>query len=636
MLAIVLAGTATQAPAAQASAAQASAAQAPLVLVRDGRAASVIVTADKPSAAARDAARDLQAWLERSGGAKIAIETEGRLGAAGGETRILVGDSKAVRALGVDASTFALEEICIRTFPGALVIVGDDERPDGVALKGTAWAVAAFAEDRLGVRVLWPGELGLVVPQRATIEIGREDTRYAPVLRKRTIRNGNYSDRIQTGLDRLGWSADEFKAHHKESEAWFRFHRIGGSSIGSYGHSYGDYWERFSKEHPEWFALQPDGTRDQSRAQGGVRSQLCVSNRALIEQVARDAAAALRANPTADCVSLSPNDGAAVTHCLCPACEAWDAPDGEMIEMWGPREPTRHVSLSDRYVRFYSEVAAIVAKEFPGRSLGAYAYGGYRLPPRREKLHPNVVLGFVGLSYLNESYRQESREAWRQWSETAGRIFLRPNALTSAMGSPAVHVHRLADDLRFCLERKMTACDFDCCYHHWASDGLNYYVLAKLLWDPSTDVDATIADYCRAGFGPAAATVGEYFRHCEANMEAYARLGEAKRGKDEVAPFARWTSDEFFVKCGALLDRAAAEAGGDEVVRQRVAFLRKAVELGEIRHRYWVARAAAKDGDREAATRAKAIEEERMKWYQSLGISWAINAANLEYYRGAF
>lgn len=90
---------------------QSFAAQAPLTLVRDGKASSVIVTADKPSAAARDAARDLQMWLEEVSGATIAIQTESHLSQTSRETRILVGDSKAARALGVDSSKFELEEV---------------------------------------------------------------------------------------------------------------------------------------------------------------------------------------------------------------------------------------------------------------------------------------------------------------------------------------------------------------------------------------------------------------------------------------------------------------------------------------------------------------------------------------------
>ena len=98
------------------------------------------------------------------------------------------------------------------------MIIGDDERPDGVPLKGTLWAAETFAEQRLGVRVLWPGELVLAVPKTAAIELDAIDDRFTPVLRKRSIRNIGYNERIQTGLDRLGWNADVFKRHASESE----------------------------------------------------------------------------------------------------------------------------------------------------------------------------------------------------------------------------------------------------------------------------------------------------------------------------------------------------------------------------------------------------------------------------------
>jgi len=70
---------------------------------------------------------------------------------------------------------------------------------------------------------------------------------------------------------------------------WGAWNGIGGYlGIGG-GHAGGGLhggWEEHGKTHPEWFALQPDGTRDQSAA--GGRWQLCVSNPALIDHVADD------------------------------------------------------------------------------------------------------------------------------------------------------------------------------------------------------------------------------------------------------------------------------------------------------------------------------------------------------------
>jgi alpha-glucuronidase len=47
---------------------------------------------------------------------------------------------------------------------------------------------------------------------------------------------------------------------------------------------------------------------------------------------------------------------------------------------------------------------------------------------------------------------------------------------------------------------------------NWGTQGLNYYVLAKMLWDPHRDVDQIIDDYCRAAYGPGAKAMKEYYR----------------------------------------------------------------------------------------------------------------------------
>ena len=243
-------------------------------LIRDGQPVSVIVIADKPTRAARLAASELQLWLEKVSDATVPMLPEGQMTKNTGKTLILVGDTKQTGALGLNSEDFELEEFRIRTFPGGLVLMGDDRRTDGMELFGTLWAVETFAEQFLGVRLLWPGQLGEVAPKQKTIELDEIDVRQVPSLRQRKIRNIGYNERVQQGLDDLGWSADEFKTHHGDSQTWFRFHRIGGSFKGNYGHAFGKYWERFHEEHPDWFALQPDGTRDNSRARSPPEARL--------------------------------------------------------------------------------------------------------------------------------------------------------------------------------------------------------------------------------------------------------------------------------------------------------------------------------------------------------------------------
>jgi hypothetical protein len=531
---------------------------------------------------------------------------------------------------------FDLEELRIRTFPGRLVLLGDDERPDGLRLEGTLWAVMAFLEQELGVRYLWPGELGRVVPRRETVEVGTIHTRCTPRLRQRRIRNLGYSDRIQRGLDRLGWSREAFEEHYAGAADWFDFHRIGGSFRGSYGHAFGDYWQRFHEEHPDWFALQPDGTRDNSRADGGHRARLCVSNRELIEQVARDCIERMRRSPQLDTVSVSPNDGSGgATFCQCAACRAWDAPEGRKIELRDPRGGSfEYVSLSERFVRFYSAVAGITAREEPDRNLGAYAYSVYKLPPLEAKLHPNVVVGFVppANTYLNQNVRREMLESWKGWSATARKLFLRPNFLRAGFGCPVVYAHRLAEDIRFFADNGMFVTDFDCCAHHWATDGLNYYVLAKLLWNPAADVDTIITDYCKAGFGPASDPVRRYFTLLEKLTTEVAETDLYEGRKENHELLAGQYTDSFLEHCRGLLRRARELARSDEQISRRIEFLEKAVEYARLRRNWALARSAVREGDRDARARLQAAEAARNAWYQRVGPSWVLNAPRLQFY----
>ncbi|MCD6362234.1 MAG: DUF4838 domain-containing protein [Armatimonadetes bacterium] len=301
---------------------------ADLTLVQGGEPACSIVLSRQATKAAKTAAAELQHHLKRMSGAEIPIAYDDDPPEG---TRILVGDSTLTAAHGLDSGQFALEQIVVRVIGDDLIVMGDDARPSGTQLMGTYLAACELLERVLGVRWLWPGELGTVIPERATVTVPSDlDIDFTPPLLKRKIRNIQWNERVQRGLDKLGFTREQFDEVHSAGADWFRRHRIGGSFRGNYGHAYGKFWETYGAEHPDWFALQPDGTRDQSKSPG--RARLCVSNRELIAEIARLKIEELRAHPEVDCVSISPNDGGPLTFCTCENCEAWDSPDGPIIE----------------------------------------------------------------------------------------------------------------------------------------------------------------------------------------------------------------------------------------------------------------------------------------------------------------
>jgi hypothetical protein len=240
----------------------------------------------------------------------------------------------------------------------------------------------------------------------------------------------------------------------------------------------------------------------------------------------------------------------------------------------GPCRTFEYVSLTDRMVWFWNELAARVAAQVPDARLAVYAYSGYKAPPLRETLHPSLAVGFVGFGYASDAARRQAREDWDAWARATGTLYWRPNLLLFARreGTPALYARKLGEDFAYVAKRSLKGTDFDSCAHHWATEGLNYYVLARLLWQPDADADALVEDYCRSGFGKGWQQVREYFARIEAITDEI-----AAKELPVTAPY----TPERVAELDALLDAAQA-ADEDETVRRRVAFLRRGLAFAPL------------------------------------------------------
>lgn len=579
----------------------APASAAGLTLVADGKPQALIVLPDAPSAAAKQAAAVLRDHLREISGATLQIVAEKALGetsvrdgrlaasAQSASAFILVGEGALVGKLGVSSAGVGPGGIRLRTLPNVLALLGpDDKTPSDPS--GTLHAVTAFLE-QLGCRYLWPGPSGKVVPRRATIIVSDLCLDYSPKILQRKIRDGHYSDRIQVGLDRLGFTAEQFKRLHQQATRaptaapdWYAWNGEGGSLDLRSGHAFGRYWEKYGKEHPQWFAMQPNGSRDQSLA--GDRARLCKTNPELIEQIAREKIEQLKADRLHHSASLAPNDGGRMTFCMCPECKKLDPPEGRKIQLQyhdtsGARPETKffeYVSLTDRMIHFYNAVTERVVNECPDALLVADAYSAYSSPPLRAKLHPSVVIRFVPMTYLDEAQRKQDLADWDAWAAAASKIYFRPNCLLAGRreGTLLVYVRRMAEDLRYLAGHHMMATDFDSCAHNWATQGLNYYALVRLLWNPELSADAIIDDYCRSGFGRAAEPVKQYFLRVQELTDQI-----AQRKLHVTEPF----TPEVTAALRQLLDKAKQLAAGDEAILARVAFLRQGLEFTDLQAR---------------------------------------------------
>jgi hypothetical protein len=511
-------------------------------------------------------------------------------------------------------------------------IAGQDRTPAGMAVRGTEHGCHAFLEKFLGIRWLMPGELGEVVPARAMLAIDDAEIREEPLLWLRSFRNSvnTHLDRAEAAMRLWNVSIPEWKAKFANSAPeWFRHQRLGRRVKAVYGHAYGGWWDKYQKQYPEIFALQPNGTRDV----GNVREKLCVSNPILWDLVAQEKIRELRADPMLLAASISPNDGTSRSvHCVCANCRAWDAPQRPLVADSDPDSAARGLeeNLTDRYFRFYNEVARRVAKEMPDRLLGCYAYSIYRQPPTVLKhLEPNLLVGYVGFeSYLSDTQLAADRREWSEWGALARQIFFRPNLLWKDRGFPLNYMRKLAADLRMMVASGMRAADFDGMVGNWGASGMNYYVLTRLLWNPHADVDALIDDYCRSAFGQGAPAMRKYYSRLEALTDQIAREGNydvSKAKRDMLDDLVAYYTDDTLAELRGFTKEALAAVGDSDA--RAAARVRMVAEVFDyVRAVRTVVQAAAqvREGKSTRADYDRALAESNRQ-FGALAMSWSVS-----------
>ena len=459
-----------------------------------------------------------------------------------------------------------------------------------------------FLREALGYRMLWPGKAGEVYTVGKNVSVKPFALTDAPFFKQRYIRNGlsfrarpwktpdgrtiNLAAPINL-MERaylIGFDPREAVELRKGHGTWFGVQRLGGSIGNSGGGSFGNWKVKYGKTHPDYFALQFDGTR----VARSHNIRICKANPEVIKRAAEEAREVLKKKPDTRYYSLSPSDGGYDIFCMCPRCRAWDPSGGREVThrvFLGRTRPVfRYPRLTDRVLRFTSEVARELRKTHPDVKVRYLAYSSYFSPPEYYRNVPdNLAVTFVGLQYLSRSALESDRKVWDFWAGVSNELILRPNYLLGGAGLPVIYVHEMAKDIRHCAETGMIGSDFDSLTHHWATLGLNYYVLAQLLWDPSLDVDAIIDDYCIKGFGPAAPELKAYFALCEKltgkmadrraeNVKALEDLTNDHR-ESLMGTFMKVYTQEKLTELAGLLARAREKTAEGSPERARVDFI---------------------------------------------------------------
>ena len=485
--------------------------QSALTLVRDGVPTATIVVATEASADEKLAATELQDYLRKMSGAQVPIGAL-PLGSEGGDVLVRVGvfGSVAVHAFAGErppADGFALE-----TVGRTLYVVGGDER-------GTLYGAYELLE-RLGVRWFMPAELGEDVPETRTVPLPELALRQGPAFR-------HVSGLIWAG----GPGAKAWELRVKG--------RVGPND--RFGHN----WSAVLPHNPQNVERYPELFAEVGGKRGSS-PQLCSAHPEVVRLSVEAARRFFDANPSVPLFSLSPNDG----HGFCEdsRCRAVDA-------LYGVTDST----LSDRFVHYGNEVLAELEKTHPGKRIGILAYVTHTNPPLRARPHKDYATLITHMPWDfchahaidDPACPTNPRFAAyvRGWSAVASHVGVYDYYGHFFVFTPWPIVHSIRRDIPFLhslgIERFTSETQ-----QNWANQGLNFYVAAKLLWNPSTDVDALLREYHQRFYGRAALPMRRYWERWEAAMAATTAQG------DGGYEWLRMFTPELVDECGGLLDEA--------------------------------------------------------------------------------
>ena len=420
------------------------------------------------------AAKELKTHLELITGKTIPIEKAGP--PRKGVYVFHIGKAPA----GADGK-YLPEEARWEITPDAAYFYGDKNN-------GALFAVYDFLENELGVRWPVPGDIAYKVQN--PLRIRNPKGRWCPALNLRGIRY--YKNRA--------------------AQNWQKLLRAGVHNPPRYGHAFTKYWKRFSKTHPEYFAMREDGIRapvgakvnsENAAAFQGKSSEaiaMCVTSEGLIQQIIED----WKKSRCPLYINLCENDALGKDSCHCPKCTVLDVVPKQKNMQW-------QNWYADRYVRFANRVLAEAKKIRPDVKAAMYAYNATEQAPSREKPDAALVIGIVPTDFTMAGI-EAYVGAWKKAG--LNHFFYRPNRHVYYNLSilPTGSEKHFFEIWQYLYRSGAIGFDYDCGRANGFFDCISDYVILKAMQDPKKPFEHWEKHYMQS-FGAASGEVSDYFRY---------------------------------------------------------------------------------------------------------------------------
>ncbi|MFA7231254.1 MAG: DUF4838 domain-containing protein [Victivallaceae bacterium] len=579
-------------------------------------------------------AEELQKHLQLMSGVQIQIKTVNA--PSGNAFTFYVG----IPAPG-DKTPLAKEEARRVITPNGVWLYGDDwilkDNPkkaqeivcDKLNRTGTLFAVYNLLEDQFGIRWICPGDAGIVYQPESAFKLTEEKSSWKPELAMREIRTGygynkNYYNKAMENVPSgFNISEQEFSNQAEDTRVWLKRMRMGRSIKLNYGHAFTDWWEKYGKDHPEYFALNEKGKREPLTPGKPDRIKMCVSNPELPKAVVKEWKAqrdSKNGSILYQTINACENDSAG--YCTCPNCRKLDVEDKYSKSRLGKAGREKVVSMTDRYVFFTNAILAEAKKIDSNVKAVMYGYSDYEQPPEREMVNPDVIIGFVPSMLVSPA---EADAFYKKWHERGARqMFLRPNDQHCNTGLPMGFEKQMFDHFQVGMKNGIIGTDYDSLHNYWPVTGIADYVLAKAHVNPEKPFEYWENEYCSA-FGPAKDDIKKYFSYWRDNVWEKrlqpnykhildkGRYGNFRRGI--MWEMSKYYNEADFDKTDAILADAATKKLSTQERKRVEEFI-----LANKHARLMFEDLSASKKDRPAA--AKKLLDFRREHQNQLNISW--------------
>ncbi len=590
-----------------------------VAITKNGEPAASIVIDRDANRAARFAALELQHHVQAISGAVLPIVHDGE---AVTGLPILVGESAATRALGLESSSFGRQEYLVRIGQERIVLMGRDREDKGepnldfVANpnaiqswpsvwheQGSMYAVYDFLRDHCGVRWFNPTDVGTVYPTAATLTVSGAEVQRKPFMWYRGGTMIGQPERVQWGgglwrsgtaegenYMELGYASLYEAQSHVNSRnlglraqnTLFMLRQKGGGEQAPCNHSFYNFYERFhTKGHENFEAYRPEFFAQ--GYSGEKPPQMCYSNDGFVAQVVTDIRSYFDNGGYQKRMSgigtpgytwgenffaLEPMDNSAF--CKCDACTP-------QYELDRPRAEQH----STYWFRFVNRVANEIAKSHPDKKITTLAYMTHEGLPTNLKVADNVIVYFCisgnrmpysplldrQMALLDEWHRKEN-VPMSLWLYNTFPLEIANNGKFFCF--PGFFAHEL--DKQF---KRFREYEINGIFHCGFNGEVANYLCYRLMDDPDADVDLLLDDYFSSFYGPAGAALKSFYtlveeRYC--NPENYPKQGDEPYGghQDVRIAWKHLGNAETMTKLAEYMAEAHAAAVTPEQ-KQRVA-----------------------------------------------------------------